>query len=57
MIIIAPQVTWGTNPAMTIDVTSAIPYPDEYSKGNEEEKKSAIQGLRIHEFETWFTNY
>ncbi len=42
---IAPQVTWGTNPAMTIDVTSTIPNPDEYAKGNEEEKKSAIRAL------------
>ena len=28
---LAPQVTWGTNPAMTTDVDSAIPSPDEYS--------------------------
>jgi 3-isopropylmalate/(R)-2-methylmalate dehydratase large subunit len=43
---IVPQVTWGTNPAMTIDVTSTIPNPDEYAKGNEEEKKSAIRALK-----------
>ncbi len=43
---IVPQVTWGTNPSMTIDVTSAIPNPDEYAKGNEEEKKSAIRALK-----------
>ncbi|MGN6349268.1 MAG: 3-isopropylmalate dehydratase large subunit [Candidatus Nitrosocosmicus sp.] len=42
---IVPQVTWGTNPAMTVDVTSTIPDPDEYAKGNEEEKKSAIRAL------------
>ena len=42
---LAPQVTWGTNPAMTIDVNSAIPSPDEYSKGNDDEKKSAIKAL------------
>lgn len=42
---VIPQVTWGTNPAMTIDVTSEIPSPDEYSQGNEEEKKSAIRAL------------
>ncbi|MBA3749499.1 MAG: 3-isopropylmalate dehydratase large subunit [Nitrosopumilus sp.] len=42
---LVPQVTWGTNPAMTIDVTSTIPNPDEYAKGNEEEKKSAIRAL------------
>jgi len=42
---LAPQVTWGTNPSMTIDVDSAIPSPDEYSKGNDDEKKSAIKAL------------
>jgi len=42
---LAPQVTWGTNPAMTTDVDSAIPSPDEYSKGNDDEKKSAIKAL------------
>lgn len=42
---LAPQVTWGTNPAMTIDVDSAIPSPDEYSMGNDDEKKSAIKAL------------
>ncbi len=42
---LAPQVTWGTNPAMTIDITSTIPYPDDYSKGNDEEKKSAMRAL------------
>ena len=42
---LVPQVTWGTNPAMTIDVTSTIPNPDEYAKGDEEEKKSAIKAL------------
>ncbi|MEJ7641863.1 MAG: 3-isopropylmalate dehydratase large subunit [Candidatus Nitrosocosmicus sp.] len=43
---LVPQVTWGTNPAMTIDVTSTIPNPDEYAKGDEEEKKSAIRALK-----------
>jgi 3-isopropylmalate/(R)-2-methylmalate dehydratase large subunit len=42
---LVPQVTWGTNPAMTIDVTSTIPNPDEYAKGDEDEKKSAIRAL------------
>ena len=31
---IAPQVSWGTNPGMTCDVTETIPSPDEYSKGD-----------------------
>jgi 3-isopropylmalate/(R)-2-methylmalate dehydratase large subunit len=48
---LAPQVTWGTNPAMTIDVDSAIPSPDEYSKGNDDEKKSAIKALEYMNLE------
>jgi 3-isopropylmalate/(R)-2-methylmalate dehydratase large subunit len=43
---LAPQVTWGTNPAMTVDVDAVIPSPDEYAKGNDEEKKSAIKALK-----------
>ncbi|HSB57417.1 MAG TPA: 3-isopropylmalate dehydratase large subunit [Nitrosopumilaceae archaeon] len=43
---ISPQVSWGTNPAMTTDVTSNIPFPDEYAKGNQEEEKAAIKALQ-----------
>lgn len=43
---IAPQVSWGTNPAMTTDVTSSVPFPDEYSKGNVDEEKAAIKALQ-----------
>lgn len=42
---LVPQVTWGTNPAMTVDVTSTIPFPYEFSKGNYEEEKSAAKAL------------
>ncbi len=42
---IAPQVSWGTNPAMTDDVTGMIPFPDEYGKGNPEEVKGATKAL------------
>lgn len=42
---LAPQVTWGTNPAMTADIDSIIPSPDEYSKGNDAERKSAVKAL------------
>ncbi len=48
---IVPQITWGTNPAMTMDVTSTIPSPDEYSKGNDEERKSAIRALEYMDLE------
>src|SRR5579872_938167 len=43
---IAPQVSWGTNPAMTVDVTGKVPFPDEYAKGNLEEEKAATKALQ-----------
>lgn len=43
---IVPQVSWGTNPAMTVDVTGKIPFPEEYAKGNPEEEKAAVKALQ-----------
>ncbi len=43
---IAPQVSWGTNPAMTTDVTGIVPFPAEYGKGNSEEEKGAEKALQ-----------
>ncbi|MDE1842292.1 MAG: 3-isopropylmalate dehydratase large subunit [Thaumarchaeota archaeon] len=43
---IAPQVSWGTNPAMTSDVTENIPFPTEYGKGNAEQEKGAEKALQ-----------
>ena len=42
---IAPQVSWGTNPGMTCDVTESIPSPDEFSKGDLNQKKGAQKAL------------
>src|ERR671912_90495 len=42
---LSPQVSWGTNPSMVVDVTGIIPYADEYAMGNEDEKKAAIRAL------------
>jgi 3-isopropylmalate/(R)-2-methylmalate dehydratase large subunit len=42
---LAPQVSWGTNPGMVVDVTDAVPHPDEFSKGNENERKAALRAL------------
>jgi 3-isopropylmalate/(R)-2-methylmalate dehydratase large subunit len=42
---IAPQVSWGTNPGMTCDVTDSIPFPDEFSKGDSNQKKGAKKAL------------
>jgi len=43
---ISPQVSWGTNPAMTTDVTGTVPSPKEYSKGNPDEEKAALKALQ-----------
>ena len=42
---LVPQVSWGTNPSMVIDVTENIPYPEEFADGNEEQEKSAKRAL------------
>ncbi len=43
---IAPQVSWGTNPGMTCDVSESVPSPEEYAKGDENLKKSAQKALQ-----------
>ncbi|MDE1726291.1 MAG: 3-isopropylmalate dehydratase large subunit [Thaumarchaeota archaeon] len=43
---IAPQVSWGTNPAMTVDVTGKVPFPEEYAQGSIEEEKAASKALQ-----------
>ncbi len=42
---IAPQVSWGTNPSMTCDVTESVPFPEDFSKGDQNQKKSAERAL------------
>jgi 3-isopropylmalate/(R)-2-methylmalate dehydratase large subunit len=42
---LAPQISWGTNPSMIIDITEIIPNPDEFSHGNEGLKKAALRAL------------
>ncbi len=42
---IAPQVSWGTNPGMTCDVTDFVPTPDDFSNGDDNQKKSAQKAL------------
>jgi len=43
---LVPQVSWGTNPAMTVDITDKVPFPEEYAKGNPEEEKAATKALQ-----------
>ena len=42
---IVPQVSWGTNPGMTCDVTESVPSPDDFSKGDPNQKKGAEKAL------------
>ncbi len=42
---IIPQVSWGTNPAMTADVTDAIPNPEEFSRGDKSQENAAKKAL------------
>jgi len=42
---LAPQVSWGTSPGMVVDVTEAVPHPDEFAKGDENERKAAVRAL------------
>lgn len=43
---ISPQVSWGTNPGMTCNVTDNIPTPEEYSKGDTNQQKGAENALQ-----------
>lgn len=42
---LAPQVSWGTNPSMVVDVTETIPFPADFAKGSENERKAAFRAL------------
>ncbi|HET6780433.1 MAG TPA: aconitase family protein, partial [Nitrososphaera sp.] len=42
---LAPQVSWGTNPGMVVDITDTVPHPDQFAKGNENEYKAAARAL------------
>jgi 3-isopropylmalate/(R)-2-methylmalate dehydratase large subunit len=45
---LVPQVTWGTNPAMTVDVTGTIPDPEKvpFSSRQDAERALAYMGLK-----------
>lgn len=48
---IAPQVSWGTNPGMTCDVTESVPSPDDFSQGDPNQKKGAEKALDYMDLE------
>jgi 3-isopropylmalate/(R)-2-methylmalate dehydratase large subunit len=43
---IIPQVSWGTNPAMTVDVTDVVPNPAEFAKGDLSQEVAAKNALK-----------
>ena len=43
---IAPQVSWGTNPAMVSDVTEKIPFPEDFAKDDFDQKKAVEKALQ-----------
>jgi 3-isopropylmalate/(R)-2-methylmalate dehydratase large subunit len=43
---IVPQVSWGTNPGMTCDVTSSVPYPEAFAKDDLNQQKAAEKSLQ-----------
>ena len=44
---IAPQVTWGTNPAMTVDVTGRVPEPDQVPFAAREDARRALDYMGL----------
>ncbi|MEX0639803.1 MAG: 3-isopropylmalate dehydratase large subunit [Nitrosopumilaceae archaeon] len=46
---LAPQVSWGTNPAMVSDVTEKIPFPEEFTKDLSQQKgvEKALQYMDL----------
>ena len=49
---IAPQVSWGTNPAMVCDVTDNVPSPEEFGKGDSVKIHSAEKALAYMDLES-----
>lgn len=48
---IAPQVSWGTSPAMTCDVTDIVPEPGEFARGDQAQKQAAERALKYMDLE------
>ncbi|MFB5621387.1 MAG: 3-isopropylmalate dehydratase large subunit [Candidatus Nitrosomaritimum yanchengensis] len=43
---IVPQVSWGTNPGMTCDVTASVPFPEDFAKDDLNQQKAAEKSLQ-----------
>ncbi len=44
---VAPQVTWGTNPGMVVDVTGRVPAPDEVAGYSRQDVEHALQYMGL----------
>ncbi len=44
---LVPQVTWGTNPAMTVDVTGVVPRPEEVPFSSPEDARRALDYMGL----------
>src|SRR6516165_10430466 len=44
---LVPQVTWGTNPAMTVDVTGVVPKPEEVPFASPEDARRALDYMGL----------
>ncbi len=44
---LVPQVTWGTNPAMTVDVTEAVPRPEAVPFSSPEDARRALDYMGL----------
>ena len=48
---LAPQISWGTNPSMVVDITDSIPSPEQYAKNDENKRKLAKRALQYMNLE------
>jgi 3-isopropylmalate/(R)-2-methylmalate dehydratase large subunit len=44
---LVPQVTWGTNPAMTVDVTAVVPQPEDVPFSSPEDARRALDYMGL----------
>lgn len=44
---LVPQITWGTNPAMTVDVTGTIPDPDQVPFASRDDARRALEYMGL----------
>ena len=45
---IAPQVTWGTNPGMVVDVTGSVPAPEDVPGASRKDVEQALDYMGLH---------